>query len=182
MVTTNIPCFRALQIHVNHVDMTRLDVANKSSTSSVLIMSHQHWINPPPPCLLHSCRLWVHYWAFLNIIIWPGPHVINGLVGGALYGAVITFIWAQVSNNDNGELLSSAQHKMLLLVTGPVHSCAISTPFWRIQHCTRDLIAHIAISVLPGELIYIWVKWSTWGLSALPKSTTSKQWCARVDM
>ena len=43
-------------------------------------------------------------------------------------------------------------------------------PFRRIE-----LIIHIDISVLPGNHFHQ-VKWSIWGLSALPKDTTSKEW------
>ena len=42
-----------------------------------------------------------------------------------------------------------------------------------------ELIIHIAISVLQ-LLIFNWVKWSMWGLSALPKDTTSKQ-CPNIE-
>ena len=45
-------------------------------------------------------------------------------------------------------------------------------PFWRFELIIPSLSYQV--------LIFTWVKWSIWGLSALPKDTTSKQ-CPNIE-
>ena len=63
------------------------------------------------------------------------------------------------------------------LVTGPAHSCAISTPQRAYSpaavsaHWTYRTHCHLCLS--DQVLNFTWVKWSIWGWSALPKDTKS---------
>ena len=50
---------------------------------------------------------------------------------------------------------------------------ALGTSCTHCHLCPTKWLEHV--------LIYTWVKWSTWGRSTLPKSTTSKQWCPSVE-
>ena len=67
-------------------------------------------------------------------------------------------------------------------VTGPVHSCVISTPLG--AHNPLTILAletyHTHCNLCPTKYS-LWVKWSTWGCSALSKATASKQRCPSVE-
>ena len=67
------------------------------------------------------------------------------------------------------------------LVTGPVHTCAISTPR-RAYVSPAAISAHWTSHTLSYHvLIFVWVKWSIWGLSVFPKDITSKQ-CPNISL